>query len=223
MIDHEFRIFDNKYIDESIKIINWKYSKKELQNRIKIENQKKILIKNKITNVNLCSLPFENFENFKKNFFYQVNFKRELKIKSKIIVALPLLSNKKIKKYFIFMKNNIKNIDGIEFLFNLEKKNISIDEEKLFLQIKTILKLKKKLLIYFYPCSQIKIRPLRTLCISNLILRINNYNGYKNKFYIGLLGSGFDFYLNNYKYKSIFKNVFLINDVWPTPKKFLII
>ena len=210
MHDYEFRVFNPNLLNEVKKITNYKLNKTYLKKLNQQEFHNKIFIKNKIKFVQILSLPFESKIKQLQNFNYLLGYKDKIKIKSDLILPISI-SKKNFDFQYEFIIKNLNKIDGLEIMLNKQKKNYN--EKNIFIFLKKILK-KKKLKIIFFPTSSVKIRTLSNsnILISNLIIKINDFDDYKNNFFIALSGGGFDFYLVNGKFSKIFKNVNLIFD-----------
>lgn len=216
MIDYEFRVFSPKLINQSIKNSNWLLSKKLLINRNSKEHHIKILKENKIHKIFLCSLPFKKKKNVNLNYNFLLNYKKTLKINKELI--LPIDLNRNSFNFSInFILKNLRYIDGVEIMCNYANKTTPYNQVKMLNIIsglKRVIKEKRNIKIFFFPQSMIK-KHRETLSlsfISNIIIELNEFNKFKNTFFILLSGGGFDYYLNNGKFSKIFKNVNLIFD-----------
>ena len=216
MIDYEFRAFSPKLIDQTIKRTNWLLSKNLLIKRNSIENHIKILKKNKIHKIFLCSLPFEKKKIVSLNYNFLINYKKTLKINKELI--LPIDLNKNSFNFSIkFILRNLKHVDGVEIMCNYANKTTPYNQIKMpniISGLKKVIKEKRNIKIFFFPQSMIK-KHQETLSlsfISNIIIELNKFNKFKNTFFILLSGGGFGYYLNNGKFSKIFKNVNLIFD-----------
>lgn len=214
MIDYEFRVFSPKLIDLTIRNCKWLLSKNLLIKRNSRDFHVKIFKKN--NKIFLCSIPFNNKKSTITNYNYLLDYKEKLKINNELI--LPLSLHKDVFNFQIkFILRKLKYIDGVEILCNhyqsISNKNLS-KPLQIISAFKRIIKKKKNIKFYFFPQSVIKMHQssFSLSFISNIILKINKFNKFRNSFFILMSGGGFDYYLDNGKFSKIFKNVNLIFD-----------
>ena len=211
MEDFEFRVFSPSFLNEVKKLTSFEIKKKHFLKLNSVDFHKILFEKNNIKSIHLLSLPLKSLRNHILNYEYLINYKKQTKVKSNLILPISMKKNFILPQYNFIVKN-LKYIDGIEFLFNMGFNSSHATENKIFNLIKKISK-KKQLKIFFFPASSIKLRSGSSLInLYNLIHRINQFNNYKNIIYVMLSGGGIDFYMANGKFSKLFRNVNIVFD-----------